>query len=144
MDKETRWLQKRLGKITASELSSITSASGKIIDGNIDYIRAKRFERRHGFALPVSSRAMEIGKEQEPYAVEWYRKYHPYVKMVYSQELPEIPFWTNSLVPGFGASPDAFSDDEMVVLEVKCCVGNSTIEFFFDPDTSFEEKRPVS
>lgn len=141
MDKETLWRQKRLGIITASELGNITSASGKIIDGNVDYIRAKRFERNHGFSLPVSSRAMEIGKEQEPYAIAWYREHHPSVKVVYSQELPEIPFWTNPLVPNFGASPDAFTDDESVVLEVKCCVGNSTIEFFFDPNTSFEEKK---
>lgn len=141
MDKEQQWLAKRIGKITASELSSITSASGKIIDGNIDYIRSKRWERNHGFSLPVSSRAMEIGKEQEPYAIAWYREHHPYVKLVYSQELPEIPFWTNPLVPDFGASPDAFSVDELMVLEVKCVVGNSSIEFYYDPDTSFEEKK---
>lgn len=140
MDREQKWLAQRLGKITASELGSITSASGKIIDGNIDYIRAKRWERNHGFSLPVSSRTMEIGKEQEPYAIEWYRKHNPYVKLIYSQELSEIPFWVNPLVPNFGASPDAFTEDEMIVVEVKCCVGNSTIEFFFDPDTSFEEK----
>lgn len=141
MDKETLWLQQRLGKITASELGSITSASGKIIDGNIDYIRSKRFERNHGFSLPVSSRAMEIGKEQEPYAIEWYRTHYPNVQIIYSQDLPKIPFWENPLVPNFGASPDAFTDDETIILEVKCCVGNSTIEFFFDPNTSFEEKK---
>lgn len=141
MDKETLWLNKRLGKITASELGSITSASGKIIDGNIDYIRSKRFERNHGFSLPVSSRAMEIGKEQEPYAIEWYRRHYPNSKIIYSQDLPEIPFWENPLVPNFGASPDAFSEDETMVVEVKCCVGNSTIEFFFDQNTSFEEKK---
>lgn len=141
MDKEQKWLAQRLGKITASELGNITSASGKIIDGNIDYIRAKRFERNHGFALPVSSRAMEIGKQQEPYAVAWYRENYPQSKIVYSQELPEIPFWTNPLVPNFGASPDAFSSDEVIVVEFKCTVGNSTIEFFFDPATSFVEKK---
>lgn len=144
MDKEQKWLQKRLGKITASELSSITSASGKIIDGTLSYIRSKRFERNHGFALPVSSKEMQIGKEQEPYAIEWYRSNYPQSKVVYSQELPEIPFWTNPLVHDFGASPDAYSPDEMIVLEVKCCVSNGKIEFYFDPATSFEEKKTMA
>lgn len=141
MDKEQVWLQKRLGMITASELGNITSASGKIIDGNIDYIRSKRFERNHGFSLPVSSRAMELGKQNEPMAIEWYRANYPQSKIIYAQDLPEIPFWTNPSVPQFGASPDAFTEDEVIVVEVKCVVGNGSIEFYFDPATSFEEKK---
>ena len=141
MTKEDQWLQKRLGLITASELGSIVSASGKIIDGNIDYIRSKRFERNHGFSLPVYSHAMEVGKESEPYAIEWYRANYPQYPIIYSQDLPEIPFWTNPDVPGFGASPDALYADETAALEIKTTVGNSTIEFFFDPDTSLEEKK---
>lgn len=141
MDKEQVWLQKRLGMITASELGDITSASGKIIDGNVDYIRSKRFERNHGFALPVSSRAMELGKQNEPMAIEWYRANYPGSKVIYSQDLPEIPFWTNPSVKNFGASPDAFTEDEVIVVEVKCVVGNGSIEFYFDPATSFEEKK---
>lgn len=141
MDKEQKWKALRLGKITASELGNITSASGKIIDGCLDYIRSKRFERVHGFALPVSSKAMEIGKEQEPYAIAWYRHFFHDDELIYSQELSEIPFWTNPNVPNFGASPDAFSPDETLVVEIKCTVGNSTIEFFFDQDTSYTEKK---
>ena len=49
-------MQARCGKITASELSEIMSASGKIIDGCVSYIRAKRWERLHGYSLPVSAR----------------------------------------------------------------------------------------
>lgn len=127
--------------ITASELGSITSASGKIIDGNIDYIRSKRWERNHGFSLPVSSKAMEWGRENEPYAIEWYRTNFPESAIVYSQELPEIPFWTNPSVKNFGASPDAFSEDESFVLEIKNVYSNGNIEFFFDPATSYEEKK---
>lgn len=141
MDREQKWLARRLGKITASELSSITSASGKIIDGNIDYIRSKRFERNHGFALPVSSRAMELGKQNEPIAVAWYRENYRFSNIIYSQELPEIPFWENPDIPNFGASPDAFSSDEIIVLEVKNVISNGQIEFYFDPSTSFTEKK---
>lgn len=40
----------------------------------------------------------------------------------------------------FGASPDAYSEDESVVLEFKTMVGNETVEFFCDERTSEEEK----
>lgn len=141
MTKEEVWLQKRVGIITASELSEITSASGKIIESNVDYIRAKRWERLHKFAIPVTSRAMEWGKENEPYAIEWYRTNCPTEDLIYAQDLPEIPFWTNPEVPGFGASPDAFTADETTVVEVKNVSGKTTIEFFFDPYTAESEKR---
>lgn len=141
MEREDKWMQKRLGRITASELGSITSASGKIIDGNVDYIRTKRWERNHGYSLPISSKAMEWGRENEPYAIEWYRANFPDSQVVYSQELPEIPFWTNPSVKNFGASPDAFTEDESMVLEIKNVYSNGNIEFFFDPDTSYEEKK---
>ena len=141
MEREDKWMQKRLGRITASELGSITSASGKIIDGNVDYIRTKRWERNHGYSLPISSKAMEWGRENEPYAIEWYRANFPDSQVVYSQELPDIPFWTNPSVKNFGASPDAFTEDESMVLEIKNVYSNGNIEFFFDPDTSYEEKK---
>lgn len=143
MNREEKWMKKRLGRITASELGSITSASGKIIDGNVSYIRSKRWERNHGFALPVSSKAMEWGKENEHYAVMWHRACYPETELIYAQDLDEIPFWENSDVKNFGASPDAFTEDESFVLEVKNVYSNSNIEFFFDPATSYEEKKSV-
>ena len=140
MDKETIWKRKRLGCISASELDDIVSASGKIIDGNLSYIRKKRFERKHGYSLPVSSRAMEIGKEQEPYIVEWLRENYPSLNIIYSIEQEEIPFWRVDWAK-FGASPDCYTDDERIVFECKTLVGNERIEFFADNYTSFEEKR---
>lgn len=140
MNKEERWLQQRLGLITASELGQITSASGKIIDGNLSYIRSKRWERRHGFTHPISSRPMEIGNEQEPYIAEWCRANLGMGEIVYSKELPEIPFWISEECP-LGASPDAYTTDESTVLEFKTLVGATAIEFFGDEDTSYEEKK---
>ena len=140
MTKEEFWLKKRVGMITASELGSITSASGKIIDGNLSYIRAKRWERKHGFAHQVSARPMEIGNEQEPMAIEWARKNLGLQEIVYSKELPEIPFWVATDCP-VGASPDAFTPDESVVIEIKTLVGATAIEFFADEYTSYEEKK---
>lgn len=140
MTKEDKWLRKRLGMITASELGNITSASGKIIDSNLSYIRAKRWERKHGFSHPVSARAMDIGNEQEPMIAEWCRKNLGIGEIVYSKELPEIPFWisTDSRV---GASPDAFTPDKRIVIEMKTLVGATSIEFFGDDYTPYEEKK---
>ena len=140
MDKEQKWLQKRLGMITASELGQITSASGKIIDGNLSYIRSKRWERKHGFTHPVSARAMEIGNEQEPTIYEWCKANLGYNEIVYSKELPEIPFWIATDCP-VGASPDAFTPDQRIVFEYKTLVGATSIEFFGDEYTSYEEKK---
>ena len=141
MNKEDIWLKRRLGMITASELGQITSASGRIIDGNVAYIRQKRFERNRGYAIPVSSRAMDIGNETEPMIAEWAKANLDSAKgMVYSKDLPEIPFWVSPDCP-MGASPDAFTPDETVVFEFKTLVGNEATEFFCDPYTSYEEKK---
>lgn len=141
--KENKWMSSRLGRITASELGDIVSASGKIIDGNIDYIRKKRFERNHGFRYPISGKALELGKENEPYAIAWWRTNMPNLPVMYSQERDEIPFWTTPDIPNFGASPDAVAPDESYVVEVKCVVGNTGAEFYADPDTEYDEKRGV-
>lgn len=143
MDKNELWMEKRCGRITASELGQIVSASQKVIDGNVSYVRAKRFERRHGFSLPVSARAMDIGNETEPDIFRWAVGNLPECKaarFVYSKDLPEVPFWIPEGMPMFGASPDAYSEDESVVLEFKTMVGNETVEFFCDERTSGEEK----
>lgn len=140
MDKEQVWKSKRLGYISASELDDIVSSSGKVIDGNLAYIRKKRFERKHGYTLPVSCRAMEIGKEQEPYIVAWLRENYPSFNIIYSIEQEEIPFWKVNWAK-FGASPDCFTDDESIVFECKTLVSNERIEFFADEYTSEEEKR---
>lgn len=140
MDKEQKWLLKRLGMITASELGQITSASGKIIDGNLSYIRAKRWERKHGFSHPVSARAMDIGNEQEPMVIEWCRANLGLGEIIYSKDLPEIPFWIGVDCP-VGASPDAFTPDMKTVIEAKTLVGATAIEYFGDDYTPFEEKK---
>ena len=140
MTKEEKWLKRRIGMITASELGQITSASGKIIDGNLSYIRSKRWERKHGFSHPVTARAMEIGNEQEPMIAEWVKENLLQGEMIYEKDLPEIPFWVADDCP-LGASPDAFTPDEKIVFEFKTLVGATSIEYFGDEYTSFEEKQ---
>lgn len=140
MNKEQKWMDRRLGMITASELGSITSASGRIIDGTLSYIRSKRWERKHGFTHPASAKAMDIGNEQEPMIYKWAMANMGYGEIVYSKDLPEIPFWTATDCP-MGASPDAFTPNEKVVFEFKTLVGATSIEFFGDERTSYEEKK---
>lgn len=140
MDKEKQWKKRRLGMITASELGSITSASGKIIDGCLSYIRSKRFERKHGYALPVSAKQMDIGNEQEPYIYDWAVANLGLGELIYSKDLDEIPFWVAKDCP-VGASPDSFTPDESIVVEYKCLVGNTATEFFGDDYTDYEEKK---
>ena len=150
MEKEELWMQQRCGRITASELGSLVSASGKIIDGNLSLIRQKRWERRHGFALPVNAKQFDIGHETEPYIFHWAVVNLPArdsalkgVKFLYSQDQPALPFWVPEGFDRFGASPDAFSEDESIVLEFKTLVGNDTKCFFMDPNTAYEEKAEV-
>ena len=141
MDKEREWLKRRLGMITASELGQIVSASGRIIDGNLSYIRTKRWERKHGFSHPVSARAMDIGNEQEPMAVAWLRaNVFNEGELIYSKELPDIPLWIAPDCP-LGASPDAFTPSQRVVVEIKTLVGATAIEYFDDAYTPYEEKK---
>lgn len=139
MDKELVWKAKRLGCISASELDDLFSRSGKVTKENMGYIRKKRFHRKRRFELPVKGKALDIGREMEHDAVEWLRANYPSVNWVYSQELDEIPFWKVDWA-NFGASPDCFSEDETVVVEIKNCVGNDTVYFFDDEYTSEDEK----
>ena len=140
MDKERVWKSKRLGCISASELNDLFSRSGKVTEANMDYIRKKRFHRKHKFELPINGRALEIGREMEHDAVEWVRANYPSLDLVYAQDLPEIPFWKVDWA-NFGASPDCFTSDEAIVVEIKNCVGNDTVYFFDDEFTEDSEKR---
>lgn len=147
MTKEEQWAKMRCGRITASELGNIVSASGKVIDGNLSYIRQKRWERRHGYALPVNAKQFDIGHETEPYIYDWAVKNLPRLYsevdgtgLVYAQNCPELPFWIPEDMEFFGASPDCFSQDGSIVVEFKTLVGNDTKCFYMDEDTSYVEK----
>ena len=136
-------MKERCGLITASELDEIMSASGRVIDGNVAYIRAKRWERKRGYALSVSARTMEIGNENEPMIFEWMKANLGGEDVVYSKdpELKEIPFWSPADMPYFGASPDAFTSDHKTIWEFKTLVGNEATCFFMDEFTPMVEKK---
>ena len=144
MTRDEQWMSQRCGRITASELSDIMSASGKIIDTCVGYIRSKRWEREHGYSLPVSSRIMDIGNENEPMIYQWLLANHPGAHdadVVYSKDCDSIPFWSPADMPFFGASPDAFTSDEETVFEFKTLVGNESTCFFMDKYTPMVDKK---
>lgn len=136
-------MKERCGRITASELGEINPASGRVIDGCVSYIRAKRWERKHGYALAASSKIMDIGNENEPMIFEWIKANANCGDVVYSKDpdLPAIPFWVPSELPCFGASPDAFTSDRKVIWEFKTLVGNEATCFFMDEYTPMVDKK---
>lgn len=142
MDKELTWKRGRVGLITASELPDVVSASGKVTNENITYVRKKRFERKRGFSLPIFGRALDLGKEQEPYAVEWFKANYPDIEIVYSIDQEKIPMWKADW-GNFASSPDCFTPNEELVVEIKSVVGNTAAEFFADERTAFETKRKL-
>ena len=138
---EKDWLKQRCGLITASELNKIVEGKTKAtLKGTLDYISKKRFERSRQFPIQVNARNFEIGNEQEPYIIGWLNENHPDVDIVFSKDFDEIPFervdWAK-----FGASLDAWTKDEDIIIELKTLVGETNIYFFSDPTISYEAKR---
>jgi hypothetical protein len=63
--KEERWLKKRLGVITASELKRLLSKSGKFTQTNISYLYEKQYERLCKEMLPkVDTYEMRVVKRK--------------------------------------------------------------------------------
>ena len=79
MDKKERdWHLKKVGKFSASRAKDLMSASGKWIEGNIDYLYEIQYQRLTGEPEPpITARPMQIGIENEPYAIAWVRENYP-------------------------------------------------------------------
>ena len=152
--KEEKWLKERIGFISASEVDKLMSKSGKWTQGNITYlykIQRQRFLKEP--APPVFSRIMQIGTENEPYAVEWIRVNMGWIVVHCDKDLSEKAFVKTDW--GLGSSPDAylvedaFSDNLghiiaakiKALIEIKCVVGEETTNYYFSPTVPFEKKR---
>ena len=152
--KEEKWLKERIGFISASEVDKLMSKSGKWTQGNITYlykIQRQRFLKEP--APPVFSKIMQIGTENEPYAVEWIRANMEWIVVHCDKDLPEKVFIKTEW--GLGSSPDAylvedaFSDNLghiiaakiKALIEIKCVVGEETTNYYFSPTVPFEKKR---
>ena len=152
--KEEKWLKDRIGFISASEVDKLMSKSGKWTQGNITYlykIQRQRFLKEP--APPVFSRIMQIGTENEPYAVEWIKVNMRWTVVHCDKDLSEKAFVKTDW--GLGSSPDAylvedaFSDNLghiiaakiKALIEIKCVVGEETTNYYFSPTVPFEKKR---
>lgn len=143
-EKELNWFRKRVGVITASEVKKLFSKSGKWIEGNITYLYQKQYERTYNEPLcPKSARALTLGTENEPYAIEWMRSQHPeWIIKHCSKDFDEIVFVKNDW--GLGGSPDGFVFEEDILtklIEIKCVVGDEQICRYFSNTLPYEKKR---
>lgn len=111
------WLQLRAGLVTASELDSLVSPTGKIRtgDGVQTYLARKLAERWHGGPLQTfSGGAMEQGSILEDEAI-------PFLELELNVDLQRPGFLTVD-DGSFGCSPDAVAiyGCEPYGLEIKC------------------------
>lgn len=158
--KERQWHLKKIGKFSASCADDLLSASGKWIQGNISYLLEIQYQRETNEPKPpVSSRQMTLGKENEPYAIEWLRANYPkmdirhcdadFTDKVFEEPYPDLMF---------GASPDAFlvknfdQRSEIVynedfkkhikaLIEVKCLVGREETLRYMSSIIPYNTKR---
>ena len=157
--REHEWLQEKIGVISTSELSRLmpTTASGKWTAGNKSYlykIQRQRFLKQP--SPPVYSRTMQIGIENEPYAVAWLRANTDMSIMHCSTDFSKKIFVKTEW--GLGCSPDVYetaiqeyvTELKVVVksevqinslIEIKCVAGEESTNFYFSPTISFEKKR---
>lgn len=142
--KEERWLKKRLGVITASELKRLLSKSGKFTQTNISYLYEKQYERLCKEMLPkVDTYEMRVGKENEQYAVAWLRENHP--DMVFhhcSEDYEDIVFVVAE--NGLGISPDVIIGDNEGIVEIKCVVSRANISIYFNPAIPYAKKKQIA
>lgn len=164
LQKEYLWLLKKVGKFSASHADDLMSKSGTWTLGNINYLYDIQDQRTTQEPPPhVKARQMEIGTENEPYAVEWLRENHPDLHILhcdvdFTEKIFDEP-WPDVM---FGVSPDVFvmrteptptwdktySDyvkmyiDELI--EIKCVVGRTQTARYFSPTLPFSTKRMMA
>ena len=142
--KEERWLQKKKGVISASELKRLLSKSGKFTQTNISYLYEKQFERFSKDSLPkVNTWEMKIGKENEVYAVHWLRENHPELDIHHcTADYEDIVFIKSEA--GLGISPDVVVGDIESLIEIKCVVSRGTISQYFSLSMPYERKKHLA
>ena len=153
--KEEKWLKDRIGFISASEVDKLMSKSGKWTQGNITYLyKIQRQRYLQEPAPPVFSKIMQVGTDNEPYAVEWIRRNMGWTVVHCDKDLSEKVFVKTDW--GLGSSPDAYLVEKIVkdemgitvlftnieaLIEIKCVVGEETTNYYFSPTVPFEKKR---
>lgn len=148
MNDRSEWRMMRAGKITASRLDDICTASGKWTQASMSYLYQLQRERILGAPMPeVSSKAMEWGNEQEPYAVDWLRHNMPEEYRGMKVRHYDVDFESKVFVStdyGYGCSPDAdIYDGESIraLVEIKSPYRSVELCTIFSPTMPYELKK---
>jgi len=160
--KEIDWHIAKAGYFSASRIKNLMSKSGKFTEGNIDYLYEIQQQRTTKEPEPpIFAKPMQLGIENEPYAIEWVRENTPHRVLHCDKDFRDKIFEKTDY--GFGASPDAFIvpaetefdkddsgllyydshviDNISALLEVKCVVGRKECNWYYSPTVPFEKKR---
>jgi len=122
-ERETRWKQKRIGKITSSNLDKLMNLTkdGRIkTKTGIDYLLEIQHQKDTGCdSEEVFAKAMQWGKTLEEEALYYYNKTTGNNVISGTHGSGEILFVDN-IIEGFGDSPDGVTADRKGVVEIKC------------------------
>lgn len=143
--READWLIKKIGVISTSKLSLLTSETGKWTTTNISYLYS--LERQRFLKQPspqIHSRQTQLGIDNEPYAVAWLRENTTMSIKHCSEDYEEKVFVLTDW--GLGCSPDVYevSEDESEILsliEIKTKTGPKELATFFSPTMPHARKR---
>lgn len=145
MDKEKQWREKRIGKITSSSLHLLNSKSGSWTQTNKSYLYS--LQRERWLKQPrknVVTQAMQIGIDNEKYAIEWLRHNCQEWEVQHCDvDFDEKVFIETDF--GLGDSPDGYvrcsQDHAEDVLEIKCVVSESDLAWLFSNTVPYEKKK---
>ena len=122
-ERESRWKQKRIGKITSSNLDKLMNLTkdGRIkTKAGIDYLLEIQHQKDTGCdSEEVFAKAMQWGKALEEEALFYYNKMTGNNVISGTHGFDEVLFVDN-VIKGFGDSPDGVTSDRKGVVEIKC------------------------
>ena len=142
-----KWIQKRIGYISASHLADLMcKGKGKEWGQTaISYLYKVEMERYlNEPSINRDAPALRFGRENEQYAVEWLRENICANIRYYETDFEEKPFIT---VPWakFGATPDTDIPDAdgnpKEIIEIKTTYSDSAIYTYFSPSKPYEKKK---
>lgn len=122
-EKEARWKEKRIGKITSSNLNNLMELNkqGRLrLKSGIDYLLEIQHQKETGCdSENVFAQALKWGKAFEEEALYYYNKATGNNAISGTYGFDEVLFVDN-IIEGFGDSPDGVTDDRKGVVEIKC------------------------
>ena len=122
-ERENRWKQKRIGKITSSNLDKLMNLTkdGRIkTKAGIDYLLEIQHQKDTGCdSEEVFAKAMQWGKALEEEALFYYNQITGNNVISGTHGFDEVLFVDN-VIKGFGDSPDGVTADRNGVVEIKC------------------------